>query len=256
MVGLLMNRQLGIVDWGIGGISIHKLIKSRLGNVPVIYLSDTGAKPYGKMSRAELVARLNAVSEFLKTQGVTHLVFGCNAASTAIDFLNHDGLKIEGVIESAVRLTARKKPAQLGLVGGGRTVRSGVYRKAFRQRGITVQQRVAQPLSGLIESGDVSSAMLRRACKAILHPIKDSSHILLACTHYPAILPILHEFVSAETVFIDPASELVDRIKRWRLPVGGKDTFLTTGDPKKMQTAAFKAFAARLPSPRKVKIPF
>lgn len=248
----MKRAQLGIVDWGIGGISIHRLIKSRLGNVPIIYLSDTGATPYGKMSRQELVDRLNAVARFLQNLGVTHLVFGCNAASTAIRLLNHDSLKIEGVIESAVKVAASMKPKRLGLIGGGRTVRSGVYRHAFAQRGIPVQQRVAQPLSGLIESGDVSSARLRRECAKILNPLKDCSHILLACTHYPAIQPILKEFVSRETIFINPAAELVNKIKRWRLPVGGEDTFLTTGDPRKMQTAAFKAFGTRINCIRKI----
>lgn len=251
----MKRTQLGIVDWGIGGISIHRLIKSRLGNVPIIYLSDTGAIPYGKMSRSELVERLNAVVSFLQRLGVTHLVFGCNAASTAIHLLDQDGLKIEGVIESAVKVAASMNPKRLGLIGGGRTVRSGVYRDAFAQRGISVQQRVAQPLSGLIESGDVSSAKLRRECAKILYPLKDCSHILLACTHYPAIQPILRQFVSPLTIFIDPAAELVNKIKRWSLPAGGEDTFLTTGDPRKMQTAAFKAFGCRINRVRKITIP-
>ena len=244
--------QLGIVDWGIGGISIHQLIKSRLGDIPIIYFSDTGATPYGKMSRPQLVTRLNAVTAYLKAQGVTHLVFGCNAASTALNFIDQSGLKIEGVIESAVDVTARMKPKLLSVIGGSRTVRSGVYRSAFGRRGIQVQQRVAQPLSGLIESGDVSSVTLREQCRKILAPIKDSSHVLLACTPYPAILTVLREFVSSDTVFIDPASEMVNRIKRWKVPAGGTDSFITTGDPSKMRAAAFKAFNFKIANVRRV----
>ncbi|MEP6901559.1 MAG: glutamate racemase, partial [Actinomycetota bacterium] len=69
--------KLGILDWGIGGVSIYQIVKERLSDVAVVYFSDTGARPYGKMSRAELVARLNAVVSFLKSKGVTHLVIGC-----------------------------------------------------------------------------------------------------------------------------------------------------------------------------------
>lgn len=83
--------SLGIIDWGIGGVSIYKLIKERLADVPVVYFSDTGVTPYGKMSRRDLVARLNSVILFLKGRGVTHLVIGCNAASTAIPFVNTNG---------------------------------------------------------------------------------------------------------------------------------------------------------------------
>src|SRR5436190_12268890 len=160
--------QLGIVDWGIGGISIHRLIKEKLGNISIVYMSDTGAIPYGKMSRPELVNRLHTVIEFMRSRAVTHLVFGCNAASTAIPFLNTNGMKVEGIIESAIRLAAQKRPTRLGLIGGDRTVRSGVYRRGLGQRGIKVEQRIAQPLSGMIESGDTSSEKLHEQCRTIL----------------------------------------------------------------------------------------
>ncbi|HEV8593060.1 MAG TPA: hypothetical protein VGQ55_13225, partial [Pyrinomonadaceae bacterium] len=166
--------MLGILDWGIGGIGVYKLIKQELGDIGVVYFSDTGATPYGKMTRSELVARLNDVVAFLKTQGVTHLLIGCNAASTAIPFLKTNGIKIEGVIDNAVGATAKVKPKRLGIIGGRRTILSGVYRKAFAARGIPVEQRIAQPLSGLIESGDTSSDKLKSEANQILTPLKHS----------------------------------------------------------------------------------
>jgi glutamate racemase len=194
------------------------------------------------MSRRELVSRLNAVVLFLRERGVTHLVVGCNAASTVLRLLNVGDMKVVGVIESAVGVTARMRPTKLALIGGRRTVLSGVYRLALAERGIRVKQRIAQPLSGLIESGDTSSAMLRAECRKILAPIRNSSHLLLACTHYPAIIPVLKEFLSANTVVIDPAAELVTTIRRWNLPTKGTDSFLTSGNPRKMKQAARKAF--------------
>src|SRR6185295_7666262 len=97
-----IKPSLGIVDWGIGGIGINKLARARLGNVPVLYFSDTGATPYGRMSRPDLVSRLNAVIAFLGSRGVTHLVLGCNSASTVLPFLNVGGLRVKGVIESGI----------------------------------------------------------------------------------------------------------------------------------------------------------
>ena len=243
-----MKRRpyLGIVDWGIGGVGISKLIKSRIGNVPIVYFSDTGVTPYGRMARSDLVSRVNAVIAFLRSQGVTHLMLGCNAASTVIPLLNVAGLRVKGVIESAVRVTERMQPGRLALIGGRRTVLSGIYRRAFAERGLRVEQRIAQPLSALIESGDISSPELREHIRIILSPIRQCSHLLLACTHYPAIIPVLREFVSGETVFIDPAGELVTEIARWRLPVGGADVFLTSGDPGKMQHAAWNAFGVTI----------
>ena len=246
-----MNR-LGILDWGIGGISIYKLIKERIGDLPIVYFSDTGATPYGKMTRPELVARLNEIIFYLQSLGVTHLVIGCNAASTAIPYLKDIGIKVEGVIDSAVAETVKQKPTRLGLIGGRRTVVSGVYKKAFAKKHIEVEQRIAQPLSGLIESGDVSSQHLRGEAKRILAPIRNCSHILLACTHYPAITPILKDLVSSDTKLIDPAGALLRKIAHWKFETGGEDTFLTSGDPRMMQRAARLAFHVEIQSVAKV----
>lgn len=240
-----MSGKLGLIDWGIGGISIHKLIKESRPEAAAVYFSDTGVTPYGKMSRTELATRLNSVIGFLKAKGVTHLVIGCNAASTAIPFLDPQGLKIEGVIDAAVAMTAKLEPERLGLIGGRRTVVSGVYRKAFAERGIDVEQRIAQPLSGLIEGGDTSSNKLRTECRRILSPIRNCSHILMACTHYPAIAGVMKDFVSSKTVFVDPAAELVKRTARWNIAEGA-DEFYSSGDADQMKASAKLAFGCAI----------
>lgn len=241
--------HLGIIDWGIGGVSIYKLIKEKIGDVPIIYFSDTGVTPYGKMSKSELADRLDAVIEYLKKLGVTNVAIGCNAASTAIPDLKDHRLPVEGVIESALAATIKLKPTRLGLIGGRRTVLSGIYREAFRSNGIDVRQRIAQPLSGMIETGDISSGRLRSAARQILKPLTNCSHILLACTHYPAIVPVLRECVSPDTVFIDPAGALLGKIKKWDLPTGGDDRFMTTGDAEMMKNAAQMAFDVTISNP-------
>lgn len=240
--------RLGIIDWGIGGISILKLLTQQAGEVSVTYFSDTGVTPYGKMSRSELAARLNDVILSLRERGVTHLAIGCNAASTALAYLQTDGLKVMGVIEPAVKLTISMRPRRLGLIGGRRTVLSGVYRRAFARHGIDVRQRIAQPLSGMIESGDIASKKLDVACGRILAPIKNSSHILLACTHYPAIEAVLRRHVSPSAVFIDPAAAMVEAIKKWGPLTPGRAEYLTSGDADAMKAAAQTAFGWTIPS--------
>jgi len=244
-------KRLGIIDWGIGGISIYKLVSQKFG-LGCTYFSDTGATPYGKMKQAELTERVDRVIEFLKDGGVTHLVIGCNAASTAIPFLKDHGIVIEGMIDNAVTAAIKQKPASLAVIGGRRTILSGVYRRGFADHGVAVKQRIAQPLSGLIESGDVSSDQLRGEAAKILRPIKNCSHILLACTHYPAIETVLSEFVSAKTRFIDPAATIVDKISKWKLDAGGEEQFFTSGDPSAMIRSAKLAFGVEIPSVSKV----
>lgn len=240
-------KKLAIIDWGIGGISIYKLVKEELC-VPVTYFSDTGATPYGKMTRPELVARLDGVVGFLKNRGVSHLVIGCNAASTAIPFLADQGIRIEGMIDNAIAASIRFRPTKLAVIGGRRTVLSRVYKNGFAAHGLKISQRIAQPLSGLIESGDISSDDLRVEAKKILDPIRNCSHVLLACTHYPAITPVLREFVSARTEFIDPAGALVKKISKWKMDTDGADEFLTSGDLNAMKHSAKLAFGVEIGS--------
>jgi len=247
--------RLGIIDWGIGGISVYKLVREQLGDVPVTYFSDTGATPYGKMSPTELVARLDAAIDYLiSKRRVSHLVIGCNAASTAIPQLADHGIPVVGVIEPAIAMTERLRPRKLGLIGGRRTVVSGVYRRGFGARGMQVNQRIAQPLSAMIESGDTSSGKLRDAARQILSPLRSCSHILLACTHYPAMSPVLSELLPAGTVLINPAAELVKSISLWNIECGGTTEFITTGDANAMQTAAHAAFGVDIPSPVSIEL--
>ncbi len=245
--------MLGIIDWGIGGVSIYKVIKEQLPHVPVLYFSDTGVTPYGKMARRELAVRLDAVIEFLNSKGATHIMIGCNAASTAIGDLADHGIPIKGVIEPAVAFTSRLKPTRLGLIGGRRTVVSGVYRRGFSKNKISLEQRVAQPLSGLIESGDTSSEILRSEAKRILSPLKNCSHILLACTHYPAISNVLAEFVSPKTKLVDPAAEMVKIVSKWRF-ANGDDQFFTSGDVAAMKRSAKNAFGVSISLVKKITI--
>ena len=206
------------------------------------------------MSRPELLSRLDLVIEFLKARDVTHILIGCNAASTAIPLLADHRVPVQGVILPAVELTSKLKPAKLGLIGGRRTVVSGVYRRAFAAKKIAVHQRIAQPLSAAIESGDVSSADLRAKAKQIISPLKNCSHILLACTHYPAITPMLKTLVSPDTQLIDPAAELVRTVAGWNIAPGGKTEFLTSGNAEQMKTAAAKAFGVKIQTATTVKI--
>jgi len=246
--------RIGIIDWGIGGIGVYRRLKERFPQAAVTYFSDTGFTPYGKTTRRELITRLNSVLRFLENRGVTQVVIGCNAASTVVDELQTGSLKVSGVIAPAIDLGAKLKPTHLGLIGGRRTVVSGVYRRGFAARNIAVAQRVAQPLSGLIESGDTDSPVLHAEAKRILAPLKSCSHILLACTHYPAISGLLAKYVSPQTKFIDPADAVVKRLSINKDTAPSADIFLTTGNAGEMRRAAGAAWNFDLRSVKHIEL--
>jgi len=246
------EKKLAILDWGIGGIGIYKIIKAS-HDAAVLYFSDTGAVPYGRMSRTELVSRLDNVIKFLGSKGVTDLMIGCNAASTAIPFLAPSEIRVIGVIEKAAEAALAKKPKCLGLIGGRRTVLSGSYRKIFAAKDVKLKQRIAQPLSALIESGDTSSEVFRTEAKRILKPLKNCTHILLACTHYPAAAKTLAEFLPDTVQLIDPADHFVSSIDLSGMTKGA-DEFYTTGDIDQMRKSAKAAFGVDIKIAKRLEI--
>jgi glutamate racemase len=249
---------IAILDWGIGGLGFFKLLRERRPGVPVLYLSDAGETPYGKLSAPELASRIGRVAAFLASLGARELVVACNAASTALPALGVSGdegglatpagaLRVTGVIAHGVRAALASGARVVGVVGGRRTIRSGVYRRALAREGLKVLQRVAQPLSAYIEAGDLSSPALSGDLARIMAPLRGVEALLLACTHYPAIAPRFREH-APEAALLDPVSEVMRFVEgRWRLAEGGgPDRFLTTGDPAAMRASARGAFGVEL----------
>jgi glutamate racemase len=243
---------LGIVDWGVGGLGLYKLVKQRYPQLAVHYWSDAGATPYGKLPPAQLAARVASVIAQLREQGVTHVVIACNAASTILPrlTLRQSGMpQVVGVIEptlAALRKQARR--GVIGVVGGRRTIRGGSYRRGLPRHQLV--QRVAQPISAFIEAGEINGPRLQTALGNIMKPLANVDTLVLACTHYPAIAPAFAALAPRATL-VDPAALTFAWVnKHWQLAsfAHGPDVMQTTGRPAAMQRGAKLAFAVELPT--------
>ena len=285
--------MIAIVDWGIGGLGFFARLRDRHPDLPVVYVSDAGETPYGRLAPAALAARVQAVAALVRRRGARHLVVACNAASTILPGLGVGGVvgpvatpegpvEITGMIPHAIRMVARSGARTLGVVGGGRTIRSRVYSRALASPERRVLQRVAQPLSALIEAGELRSDALDRELRRILGPLRAVDTLLLACTHYPAIRDRFAEQLPQARI-LDPAAEVMRWVERHWLGTGDSDSdtgdsdtgdsdsrtgdsdkwcpdglvtgrgaarapemFLTTGDAGAMRAAARRAFGVRL----------
>jgi glutamate racemase len=239
--------KLGICDYGIGGMGLYKLIRKK-SDVDIVYISDSGYTPYGKVSEAELTERIKNVIAYFHSLGVDYIAVACNAASTVIP--HHE--KITGVIQHGINLVLKTNPKEIAITGGARTLDSNIYKNIFEENGIKTVQRVAQQLSIRIEAGDIGSKELDQEIIEIIEPIKHSEHILLACTHYPAIAKTINKYTSA--TLLDPSEEMATWILENWAPLNGnsKDTWLTTGDPEKMKYAAGKSFQIHIEKPEKL----
>ena len=244
------NSCLGIVDWGIGGLGLVRALEDAAPGLPVLYWSDAGATPYGRMRVGELAGRLSAVVDALAERGATEVVLACNAASTVVGKLGASAIPVEGIIEYGLASVPEELTGQVGVVGGRRTIAAGHYRRGLARRGRVVLSRVAQPLSAHIEAGRTGSPEFRSDLVKILAPLRRVDALVLACTHYPAAR---RWFAAAlpHAQLIDPTERLAAAIAerhphtRTGAKVGTRE-FFTTGDPKSMQRGAARAWGTTL----------
>jgi glutamate racemase len=230
--------KIGICDYGIGGIGLYKLIRQR-STVDVVYFSDSGYTPYGKVPEEELRLRLQNVIKHFNSLGISHIAVACNAAST----VTPKDEKITGIIEHGINLVSKIKPTSISVVGGIRTIESNLYKKSFEKMEIQTVQKTAQQLSIRIEAGDIDSAELDKDIHDIFEPIKSSKYILLACTHYPVISEKILRFTKNATL-LDPAEEMANWIfSNWTGLTGNSSaSWLTTGNTEQMKYAAQRSY--------------
>lgn len=230
--------RLGILDWGIGGFGTLKHIPS-FHQKDIVYLSDAGYTPYGKVDKNELRNRVSKCIEFLKTHGADYVFVACNSAGTVTDETEFSG----SIIPFGKKLV-RSIEEMVLILGGDRTVSSRIF--GIKEN---YQYQSGQALSALIEKGEKEQAMTK------LCPVLksfDGSTLLHACTHYPA----LSKLIAAEYPELrqlDPA-ELAAKFLEQKVMNLGRNTFYTTGDCARSNLSAQLAFGVKQINFKKINI--
>lgn len=240
---------LGLIDWGIGGIGVLNALDRLAPGLPVVYWSDSGATPYGRMDADELTDRLLTVVTSLAERGATEVVLACNAASTVAAGLRAAPIPVEGIIAHGIA-SVPEELTSVGVVGGQRTIEAGLYRRGLARPGRTVLSRVAQPLSAHIEAGRTGSAQFHADLTSIVEPLQQVQALVLACTHYPAARDYFKALLP-DALLIDPAEHLASAIA-YRYPEAtaarqlAARVFLTSGNPAAMRHGAVRAWGTVL----------
>lgn len=238
-------KPLLMMDWGIGGLSVYAALKRRFAKLDVVYFSDTGALPYGKQKPGELAARLDQLIELARARfSCVETLIACNAASTAIPDLNTK-IPVRGMIEAGARLVRASGHRKIGIIGGNRTIESGVFLKALESSGVALAPVSAQPLSALVEAGRLDGEETEREVSAVLEKLPGVNTILLACTHYPALAPTFRKLRHGLTL-LDPAEMAAAEVDPGKFSSTGHDLFFTTGDIAAMESSARLAFGLEL----------
>ena len=240
-----MNKQpFGIFDSGVGGTSIWKEIHALLPNEHTIYLADSNNAPYGSKGKEAIIDLCIKNTELLISKGCKLIVVACNTATTnAINVLrstyNIPFIGIEPAIKPAALQT---KTNTIGILATKGTLGSALFYKTsdLLASNIKIIEQIGDGIVPLIENGNLYSEDMRLLLKNYMQPMIEANIdcLVLGCTHYPYLIPILKNMLPKHITIID-SSEAVARQTKTILKdnkllntetSNGKPQFYTNGD--------------------------
>ena len=208
------DAPIGVFDSGVGGLTVVKELARRLPHESILYFGDTARVPYGPKSPETVLRYSREAAGYLTARGVKAVVIACNTATAhAYDELKESlTVPVIGVVQPGARAAvAATRTGRIGVIGTAGTIRSGAY--DFAVRGLLPDARVyAQPCPlfvPLVEEGWSETEMARLAAREYLEPLKevDIDVLILGCTHYPLLRPLIAETLGPLVTLVDSAAE-------------------------------------------------
>lgn len=216
------DHPIGIFDSGVGGLTVAKAITELLPRENIIYFGDTAHMPYGEKSPHAIKSYAEKITEFLVQKSCKLVVIACNSASATafrqVQNILPDKHFVINVIDPVVEyLVKQGKHSTIGLIGTKRTVSSAVYKKKFEKAdpGITLKSLATPLLAPMVEEGFFNNKISR----TVVHSYLSNPHlakieaIVLACTHYPLIMPEIGSFYKGRIDIVNSA-EIVSKAVR------------------------------------------
>ena len=205
---------LGVFDSGIGGLTVAREVFERLPHESVIYFGDTARVPYGPKSPDTVRRYSGEILSYLLKRGVKAVVVACNTSTAhALDFLRERSpVPVVGVIEPGSRAAvAASKSGRIGVIGTAGTIASGAYERAIKALKPDARvTAVACPLFvPLVEEGWFDHPAAELIAREYLAPLQKAGvdTLVLGCTHYPLLKPLLERVMGKDVRLIDSAAE-------------------------------------------------
>jgi glutamate racemase len=269
-------RPIGVFDSGVGGLTVLRQILRRTPGEPTIYLGDNARAPYGVRPDDEVLAFSTQALDALVEHDVKALVVACNT-STAVGleaFRRRYDLPVLGVIRagaSAAALATRAR--RVGVIATPATIRSHAYFNTIKDENpaIEVYEHATPTLVPLVEAGMLHGPVAEEAVAAALGPLVDAAAsdresifprppgapidtLLLGCTHYPLLLPLIEAVVGDRVAVVDSATATASALAQL-LAINGLEASnaspvhrqLTTGDPERFREIAARMFGDEFP---------
>lgn len=213
------NCAIGVFDSGLGGLTVVKALRQALPHEEIIYLGDTARVPYGNKSASIVKEYALQIATFLREHAVKMIVVACNTASaTALSTLRAQfPIPIVDVIHPGVKAALRRtRNGHVGVIGTLATIRSGAYTKALKKSPATVRvvSQACPLFVPLAEEGWLEGSVPEAVAKHYLKPFQTDSidTLILGCTHYPLLKPIIQRVLGPTPVLIDSAEAVAEEV--------------------------------------------
>ena len=265
-------RPIGVFDSGVGGLTVARALIDLMPDEPLVYIGDTARYPYGNKPAVDVRRFARELAESLvRDHDVKMIVVACNtAASVALDELARDmPVPVIGVVEpgarALVRVTHNERVGVIGTVG---TIASGAYDRAVAATGVRVTLTTAAcpGFVEFVERDNTDGPEVTVLAERLLAPVRDAGvdALLLGCTHYPFLAPVIQRVMGDGVVLVSSASETAfavrDELERRRAraddlagnAAGGapvRHKFMSSGDVEQ-----FARLARRLLGPEVVSV--
>lgn len=211
---------IGVFDSGVGGLTVLRALIDRIPDADYFYFGDTARLPYGSKSAATVAHYAVGAARYLQEQGAELLVIACNTATAlALDAIEaQSSVGVIGVVEpgaqSAVRASARHRVV---VIGTEATVASHAYRRALESRGVAAREKACPLLVPLVEEGWTEHPVTEQVARIYLDEAfagdsADADVLVLGCTHYPLIKPLLRRLVPREVMMVDSAESTAQAV--------------------------------------------
>ncbi|AKP36604.1 glutamate racemase [Leuconostoc mesenteroides] len=252
---MIKNNPIGLVDSGIGGLTVVKESQKQLPNEQLIYIGDTARMPYGPRSEKEVIDYTFQMAHYLvNEQNIKMLVIACNTATArALSQLREQlCIPVIGVIqpgaEAAVSISQNKK---IGLIATQGTVESQVYKEKMLaiDNNVQITSQAEPEFVTLVENNLYQSDEAREVIAHHLSAFKEANidTLILGCTHFPLLTPFIQEAVGSDVTLVDSGAKTVAVMKQYldELDIHSEvkhnhsdDIYNTTGDKLKFKTIA------------------
>lgn len=214
----MRNQPIGVLDSGIGGLSVLQEIKKKMPNESIVYFADSDNCPYGEKTTKEIRDITKKVVDFLVEKQCKIIVIACNSVTSVLikELRKCYDLPFVG-IEPAVLVAARKTQSKIiGVLATQATLESELFKKTKEKvsSNIKIKIKIGKGLVELVEKGEICGKCVEKVIADNLVDFKKKNvdQVVLGCTHYPFLLDAMRK-VEPDLNFIDPAEAVARRVQ-------------------------------------------